>query len=100
MSVAIQWYVAWALFAVIEEGRRDHPTDGMPWAVLEGLAALVPCDELLFPEVSVATVRKHMEHIFDRTGVRTRTAAAALMIPYYCTTPDRPRLNPATATST
>jgi DNA-binding CsgD family transcriptional regulator len=33
--------------------------------------------------ISVATVRKHFEHIFDRTGVRTRTAAAALMIPHY-----------------
>jgi len=31
--------------------------------------------------VSVGTVRKHMEHIFDRTGVRTRTAAAALALP-------------------
>jgi DNA-binding CsgD family transcriptional regulator len=31
--------------------------------------------------ISVATVRKHMEHIFDRTGVRTRTAAAALALP-------------------
>ncbi len=255
------------LLAVIEEGRRDHPTDGMPWAVLEGLAALVPCDEVLFPEadlarghgllsqwyrsgdramniggdeglpaefweyikqfapcdyphrtgdltsavrwsdfyttaqlhntplftdyfgpegwkhalhlsfptlpghyrkisfwrrtgldfterdrlvvellrphlweiyvdgqrrrrhipqlsmrewevlrlahqglgnieiarrlfISVATVRKHMEHIFDRTGVRTRTAAAALMIPYYDTAPDSPGVNPALATST
>jgi DNA-binding CsgD family transcriptional regulator len=29
--------------------------------------------------ISVATVRKHLEHIFDRTGVRTRSAAAALM---------------------
>jgi DNA-binding CsgD family transcriptional regulator len=34
---------------------------------------------LLF--ISVATVRKHMEHIFDRTGVRTRSAAAALASP-------------------
>jgi DNA-binding CsgD family transcriptional regulator len=32
--------------------------------------------------VSVATVRKHMEHIFDRTGTHTRTAAAALMMPH------------------
>ena len=31
--------------------------------------------------ISVATVAKHMEHIFDRTGVRTRTAAAALALP-------------------
>jgi DNA-binding CsgD family transcriptional regulator len=31
--------------------------------------------------ISVATVRKHMEHIFDRTGVRNRAAAAALALP-------------------
>jgi len=33
--------------------------------------------------VSVSTVRKHMEHIFDRTGVRTRAAAAALVLPHF-----------------
>jgi ATP/maltotriose-dependent transcriptional regulator MalT len=32
--------------------------------------------------VSVGTVRKHLEHIFDRTGTRTRGAAAALMMPH------------------
>jgi DNA-binding CsgD family transcriptional regulator len=32
--------------------------------------------------ISVATVRKHMEHVFDRTGVRTRSAAAALVLPH------------------
>jgi DNA-binding CsgD family transcriptional regulator len=31
--------------------------------------------------ISVATVAKHLEHIFDRTGVRTRSAAAALALP-------------------
>jgi DNA-binding CsgD family transcriptional regulator len=31
--------------------------------------------------ISLGTVRKHMEHIFDRTGVRTRSAAAALALP-------------------
>jgi DNA-binding CsgD family transcriptional regulator len=31
--------------------------------------------------ISVATVAKHMEHIFDRTGVRTRSAAAVLALP-------------------
>jgi DNA-binding CsgD family transcriptional regulator len=29
--------------------------------------------------ISVSTVRKHMEHVFDRTGVRTRTAALAVL---------------------
>jgi DNA-binding CsgD family transcriptional regulator len=32
--------------------------------------------------ISVYTVAKHMEHIFDRTGVRTRGAAAALALPH------------------
>lgn len=27
--------------------------------------------------ISVATVRKHLEHVYDRTGARSRTAAAA-----------------------
>jgi DNA-binding CsgD family transcriptional regulator len=31
--------------------------------------------------ISPATVAKHMEHIFDRTGVRSRSAAAALALP-------------------
>jgi DNA-binding CsgD family transcriptional regulator len=31
--------------------------------------------------ISPATVAKHLEHIFDRTGVRTRSAAAALALP-------------------
>jgi DNA-binding CsgD family transcriptional regulator len=32
--------------------------------------------------ISVSTVRKHMEHIFDRTGTRNRAEAAALVIPH------------------
>ncbi|TWP54402.1 helix-turn-helix transcriptional regulator [Lentzea tibetensis] len=32
--------------------------------------------------VAVSTVRKHLEHIFDRTGVRTRAEAAALVLPH------------------
>jgi DNA-binding CsgD family transcriptional regulator len=31
--------------------------------------------------IAVATVRKHLENIFNRTGVRTRGAAAALALP-------------------
>ena len=31
--------------------------------------------------IAVATVRKHLENIFNRTGVRTRRAAAALALP-------------------
>jgi len=29
----------------------------------------------------VSTVRKHMEHIFDRTGTHNRSAAVARMMP-------------------
>jgi DNA-binding CsgD family transcriptional regulator len=32
--------------------------------------------------ISVSTVRKHLEHVYDRTGVRTRNAAAAIMLPH------------------
>ena len=32
--------------------------------------------------ISVSTVRKHLENIFNRTGVRTRSAAAALALPH------------------
>jgi len=31
--------------------------------------------------VAVATVRKHLENVFNRTGIRTRSAAAALALP-------------------
>jgi hypothetical protein len=31
--------------------------------------------------VSAATVRKHLEHVYDKLGVGTRTAAVALAFP-------------------
>ena len=40
--------------------------------------------------ISGATVRKHMEHIFDHTGVRTRAAAAAALRPASPFTPLQP----------
>jgi DNA-binding CsgD family transcriptional regulator len=39
-----------ALLAVVEDGRRDEPTAGLPWTVLDGLAGLVPCDQISFAE--------------------------------------------------
>jgi DNA-binding CsgD family transcriptional regulator len=39
--------------------------------------------------ISVGTVRKHMEHIFDRTGVRSRALAAALVMPHLSVTDPR-----------
>jgi DNA-binding CsgD family transcriptional regulator len=32
--------------------------------------------------ISVNTVRKHLEHVFERTGVRSRTAAVARLLPF------------------
>lgn len=32
--------------------------------------------------IAVSTVRKHLEHIFDRTGARTRAEAAAMVMPH------------------
>jgi len=32
------------MLRVIEDGRRDDPGEKMPWALLEGLQALIPCD--------------------------------------------------------
>ncbi|MEV6647215.1 helix-turn-helix transcriptional regulator [Amycolatopsis sp. NPDC051371] len=42
-----------ALLKVAEDGRRDEPIDAMPWAALEALRALVPCDSLVFKELDV-----------------------------------------------
>jgi DNA-binding CsgD family transcriptional regulator len=55
--------------------RREHQVLRL---AAEGLSNVEIARHL---KVSVATVRKHMEHIFDRTGVRSRTAAAALVMP-------------------
>src|SRR5689334_5368320 len=43
-----------ALMAVIEEARRGEPTEGMPWALLDGLAPLVRCDAMSFSEFNLA----------------------------------------------
>ena len=32
--------------------------------------------------ISVGTVRKHLEHVFDRTGVRTREKVVAMLLPH------------------
>lgn len=40
--------------------------------------------------ISIGTVRKHMEHVFERTGARTRTAAAAIALPQPAATDPTP----------
>lgn len=62
--------------------RRRGVLTQREWEVLELVAqghGNAEIAAMLF--TSVATVRKHMEHIFDRTGVRTRGAAVARMLP-------------------
>ena len=63
---------------------RDDSPDltAREWQVLELVAQGASNAEVAAALVtSVATVRKHMEHIFDRSGVRTRSAAVALLMP-------------------
>ena len=62
--------------------RRRGVLTAREWEVLELAAEGLGNAEIaarLF--TSVSTVRKHLEHIFDRTGVRTRGAAVARMLP-------------------
>lgn len=65
--------------------RRREPSAGLTsreWQVLELVAQGASNAEVAAALVtSVATVRKHMEHIFDRSGVRTRSAAVARLMP-------------------
>jgi DNA-binding CsgD family transcriptional regulator len=42
-----------SLMAVVEDGRRDDPNHAMPWATLEGLHRLIPCDTVVFNELDV-----------------------------------------------
>jgi DNA-binding CsgD family transcriptional regulator len=42
-----------AAIDIVQAGRLDEPTAGLPWAVLDGLAALVRCDSVSFYEADV-----------------------------------------------
>jgi DNA-binding CsgD family transcriptional regulator len=62
--------------------RRRGVLTPREWEVLELVAqghGNAEIAAILF--TSVGTVRKHMEHIFDRVGVRTRGAAVARLLP-------------------
>ncbi|MET7397638.1 helix-turn-helix transcriptional regulator [Dactylosporangium sp. NPDC005572] len=43
--------------AGVVDARHDEPTDGLPWAVMSALAALVPCDAVSFYEEDTAACR-------------------------------------------
>ena len=38
----------------------DEPTEGLPWAVLNGLAALIPCDGFSFYEADITRSRSRL----------------------------------------
>lgn len=64
------------------ERQRTGTLTRREWQVLE-LAAEghSNADIAMILFTSVGTVRKHMEHIFDRAGVRNRSAAVARLMP-------------------
>jgi DNA-binding CsgD family transcriptional regulator len=72
------------IFVDAERRRRGIPKlTEREWEVLglagSGLSNLEIAVRLV---ISPGTVRKHMEHIFDQLGVRSRAAAAALALPH------------------
>ena len=75
----------WELYLATQRRMNKVPTlTPREWEVLhlvhEGYGNKAIAQTLF---ISTATVRKHLEHIYDRTGVRTRGAAAALMVPHH-----------------
>lgn len=74
------------LFEIDGQARRQRESSpgltSREWQVLELVAQGASNAEVAAALVtSVATVRKHREHIFDRSGVRTRSAAVARLMP-------------------
>jgi DNA-binding CsgD family transcriptional regulator len=71
------------------------------WEILQLAGEGLPnraIGERLF--ISPATVRKHMENIFERLGVRTRSEAAAMALPHrnrFPVSPSRPTALEATS---
>lgn len=83
LILELLWPHLWQVYQEAELRRRGLPRlTRREWEVLQLAAhghSNADIARLLF--ISLATVRKHMEHIFDQTGVRTRTAAIARMMP-------------------
>jgi len=55
MSCSVSERELRSIVAVVENGRREDPNQAMPWAALEGLRSLIPCDSLVFKELDVPT---------------------------------------------
>ena len=64
-----------ALAEIAGRQRADLSPDGIPVSLLQGLADHISCDRI------PVTVRKHLETIFMRPGVPSRTAAITRAFP-------------------
>lgn len=58
------------MIAVVEDGRRDHPTAGVPWAVLDRMADLVRCDDLSWVELDLSRSHRVVQQDIDVDGQR------------------------------
>jgi|tagenome__1003787_1003787.scaffolds.fasta_scaffold20961528_3 DNA-binding CsgD family transcriptional regulator len=58
------------LTAVVGDGLRDDPGEAMPWAVLDRLHQLIPCDAVQFDEMDVQGRRPLIEQVFEDGGER------------------------------
>ncbi|WP_138731489.1 helix-turn-helix transcriptional regulator [Modestobacter excelsi] len=60
------------LVAVLEDARSDDPGPAMPWALLEGLLHLVPCDlEVSYQHHEYAAYRMPLHQVVEPGGVRS-----------------------------
>jgi hypothetical protein len=58
------------LIAVVEDGRRDEPTAGIPWAVLDRMADLVPGAEFSWVELDRAARHRPVQQDRGEGGER------------------------------
>jgi DNA-binding CsgD family transcriptional regulator len=81
----------WEIYLDSQRRRRVPQLSRREWEVLRLVDQGYSNAEVAkLLHISIATVRKHMEHIFDRTGTRSRSSAAALMMSRRHPEPVRP----------
>ncbi len=66
---------------LVVDGRRAEPTEGLPWLVVEGLAALIACDAITVPENDVVRGRLMVQQNWERGTQQLYSGARALTPP-------------------